>query len=171
MKKKKKELNLKQFLVSKLRSACMRWPPYYETLNRAKTEISLLRVTPLQGGNFLCEGQIVDGRPGFNTVQFFSWHNPKLGRRLIYQCEQCKGFYLKKDKVKLKNGKTKMVSMVAVDHIFPVTGGLCSTSWDWNIYITQMFREDGRYFQVLCRLCHSQKTQQEREDKKNDKKI
>jgi hypothetical protein len=77
-------------------------------------------------------------------------------------CEKCGGWYFKKDKVVLKNGKTKMCNIICVDHIEAVTSKM-PEEWDWNIYIEGMFPQgEGKKFQVLCKHCHDQKSKEER---------
>jgi hypothetical protein len=159
--KAKKPVELKQFLVSGLRKLCQRWPAYYGTLNGRKKEVELYQIFP-SGTGYMCYARGADPE----VITFWSSHAPKLGRRIIYQCEKCEQWFLKKDKVTLKNGKTKMSNMICVDHIEAVTSKM-PDEWDWNTYVEGMFPQgEGKHFQVLCRGCHGEKTKKERANAK-----
>ena len=77
--------------------------------------------------------------------------NSKTGRvGKHFQCASCKGIFPTKE--------------VQVDHIQPVVDPVKGFE-DWNTYIERLFC-DREGFQVLCVECHSEKTAQEREERK-----
>ena len=166
-KKEKKKPPFKTWLISGLRKLCQRWPPYYETLNRVSSYVTIYDVQPNEDGTYSCAFE-----EGWGIT---ANHKPKLGRRKVLRCEECDTVYLVKDKYKLKNGKTKMCKTVAVDHTIPLVGEDGFTSWDE--YITRLFLEDQAGFKALCRTCHATKTNSEtkqrvakrKEKKGNDK--
>lgn len=77
--------------------------------------------------------------------------NPKTNRKCkMYRCADC--------------GDTFPLKQVKADHIKPVVG--LEGFVDWNTFITRLFVEDDG-FQTLCEACHNQKTNNEREARKN----
>lgn len=81
--------------------------------------------------------------------------NPATGRlRTIYRCEDCRGEFAR-DEVK-------------IDHIEPAVDP--DKGWQsWDEYITRMFPEvEG--FQILCEICHKEKTKKENEQRKENRK-
>lgn len=67
-----------------------------------------------------------------------------------YKCAKCKGNF--------------PAANVVVDHVNPVVDTMVGFV-DWNTYVERMFCEaDG--LQVLCKPCHSDKTAQERKERK-----
>jgi 5-methylcytosine-specific restriction endonuclease McrA len=71
-----------------------------------------------------------------------------------YKCAGCGKAFKQKD--------------VQVDHIFPVVDPQKGFT-NWDEYIDRMFC-DVEHLQVLCTECHSVKTQNEREERKNASK-
>ena len=84
----------------------------------------------------------------------------------------CAGYKRKSHKVPAslppKKGNKKRINNAVVDHISPVIDpNIGFVSWD--SVINRMFcEEDG--LQVLCHLCHTRKSMDEREIKKNAKR-
>ena len=84
----------------------------------------------------------------------------------------CAGYKRKSHKVPAslppKKGNKKRINNAVVDHIEPVIDP--SIGWvSWDDVINRMFcEEDG--LQVLCHTCHSRKTMEEKEIKKNAKR-
>lgn len=66
-----------------------------------------------------------------------------------YQCASCKKQFVQKD--------------IQVDHIFPVVSPVDGFV-DWDTYIDRMFCEKEK-LQVLCKTCHSIKTQVEKKER------
>ena len=161
MAKKKKSKSpppFKTWLISGLRKLSQRWPPYYETLNRVKYYINIIDVIEQAGGYY----RIITEE----NIAVSSRYKPNLGRRIVLQCEHCKKYYLIKDKYKLKNGKTKLLKTVIVDHIIPVVNP--ETGFNgWDEYINGMFPQgEGIFFQAICRDCHNIKGEEERDGKR-----
>ena len=71
-----------------------------------------------------------------------------------YVCEECKQWYGPKE--------------IAADHIEPVIDPL--KSWEgWDKYINRLFSPAENY-QVLCKKCHNDKTQEENKIRRDIKK-
>ena len=83
--------------------------------------------------------------------------------RGLYRCAQCSSIVPATAITTLKNGKTKRVKNVAVDHISPVVPLTGFDSWDG--VIARLFcDEEG--LQLLCRECHELKCQEETSERK-----
>ena len=83
--------------------------------------------------------------------------------RGLYKCEQCQSIVPATAITTLKNGKTKRVKNIAVDHISPVVPVSGFDSWD-NV-IQRLFCDvDG--LQLLCRDCHEIKCKEEMSERK-----
>lgn len=140
-----------QWLDQKLRSVCQKWPPYYGTRNRYRQEVHITHVKQERERSFRVYTE--------EGLFFFAHHSPKLGRRIIFECEQCATLYLDKDYVQNKNGSWRRRTMVAVDHVepvVPITGFV-----DWNTEIARMFPQETGGFQCLCVYCHAKKSAEE----------
>ena len=87
--------------------------------------------------------------------------------RGFYRCELCKEVVPASAVVTLKNGKTKRVKNVAVDHIIPVVPTSGFDSWD-NVIDRLFCDEDG--LQLLCRTCHEEKCKEETDERKRSRK-
>lgn len=87
-------------------------------------------------------------------------------RRGFYKCAMCGNEVPASAVVTLKNGKTKRVKNVAVDHIEPVVPVSGFDSWD-NV-IKRLFC-DANKLQLLCRECHEIKCKEERDERKRIK--
>lgn len=91
-----------------------------------------------------------------------------------FQCQKCfivvyEGSSISRVKTLEKELDCEVIrGKTHVDHITPVvpiTGFGVRKTWDWNIYIHNMFCPvDG--FQVLCKDCHAEKTKKENELRK-----
>lgn len=111
------------FVKGALRSASVKWPPKYQSLNDSYV------------------GQKINSKTG------------RLAKH--YKCASCKEEFPSKD--------------VQVDHITPVVDpNLGFTSWDE--IIDRMFCEKEN-LQVLCKICHDNKTKQEREISKHARNV
>ena len=76
--------------------------------------------------------------------------NKDTGRKSAhYRCASCKGIFPS--------------AKVAVDHISPVVDPATGFV-DWNTYVDRMFCSESG-LQVLCEVCHTQKTKEEREQR------
>ena len=153
----------KTWLISKLRAACQKWPAYYETKKRNRIEVDVLSCEAMPGGKWSIVAEAEYGEIVLPV------NSPmKLGRRVFYRCDLCGKVGPDRDRVVLKNGKSKKVSMYAVDHIEPVVGVEGFTTWD--AYIARMFPVDTENaFQVVCRECHAIKTKKENTERKGAK--
>ena len=84
--------------------------------------------------------------------------------RGLYKCEQCQSIVPATAITTLKNGKTKRIKNIAVDHISPVVPVSGFDSWD-NV-ITRLFC-DVEGLQLLCRDCHEIKCKEEMDERKS----
>lgn len=84
--------------------------------------------------------------------------------RGFYRCTQCNAVVPATAVVTLKNGKTKRVKNIAVDHIIPVVPVEGFDSWD-NVIDRLFCDEDG--LQLLCRECHDEKCKEETHERKS----
>lgn len=69
-----------------------------------------------------------------------------------YKCAHCKKLYVAKD--------------IQVDHILPVVDTVNGFQ-GWDVFVNRMFCEKEN-LQVLCKPCHSIKTQMEKEERKKN---
>jgi hypothetical protein len=139
---------LDEFVDKKLRAACQKWPPFYNTKKLAKVfvtvthvEGNVFRVIPPEGyESFLVEDEKL-----------------KSGARVMYQCACCGLLWFDKYWFIAQSGKNKgkwrKSSMVAIDHIEPVVPVTGRESWDSYIY-----RLFNNATQILCKNCHCLKT-------------
>lgn len=74
------------------------------------------------------------------------YKGPSRLQKWEYQCEECKAWFIRKS--------------VQIDHVVPC-GTLKSFS-DVEPFITRMLPEDSNAYQILCKKCHQQKTNEER---------
>lgn len=157
--KAKKPVAFDTWFISMLRKACMRWPPYYNTKKEHKREVVLLR-TEKDGDN-----HVVSYSYNGQEYSLDAKHIPKLGRRIIYQCEICRAWYLDKDYHTYKNGKRRKRTTIVVDHITPVVDPAIGFV-DWDTYIRRMFPQgEGKRFQCICHACHDKKSEEERNER------
>ena len=87
--------------------------------------------------------------------------------RGFYRCENCNEVVPATAVVTLKNGQTKRVKNIAVDHIIPVVPTSGFDSWD-NVIDRLFCDEDG--LQLLCRNCHEEKCKEETSERKRSRK-
>ena len=83
--------------------------------------------------------------------------------RGLYKCDGCGQVVPLTSVVTLKNGKTKRVKNVSVDHIQPIVPVEGFDSWDK--VIERLFCAESN-LQVLCKECHDKKTETEKNDRK-----
>jgi len=151
-----KKLDLKSFVISKLRSASRKWPPLYEQLKKATVYVD------------------VDIDAGIITVQetgeelllkdFKEFRVKKSGRRKMIRCAKCKRLSFDKFWSKTLKGKWRRMSATALDHIDPVVP---TSGWkSFDDFIDRLF--NGKT-QVLCHKCHSEKTKGENSERRRHK--
>lgn len=81
--------------------------------------------------------------------------------KLHSRCEQCSKIYT--DHASIFNHRTKRIKKVAqfhVDHIVPV-----GSHDDLEVYANRRWRNDPNEYQVLCLICHAEKTAREATDR------
>lgn len=83
--------------------------------------------------------------------------------RGFYKCAECGEVVTATVVATLKNGKTKRIKNVAVDHINPVVPTSGFDNWD-NV-IKRLFC-DKEGLQLLCKECHDKKCQEEVSERK-----
>ena len=158
----KKKVPFDTWLISGLRRLCMKWPPYYNTKNKCKHFINIIKVEEFDDNwkiYYTEEGDI---------EHMWAKHAPKLGKRVAYHCECCNLLFLDKDYYLYKNGKRKKRTTIVIDHVEPVCGPEGRTTWD--DYIKRMFPQDKEGpFQCLCRKCHEAKSKEENDGRSTRK--
>ena len=153
----KKKPMFKTWIISMLRKACLRWPPYYETKKAATLEAFVHSAVKVKEGMYAVAYRTEDGE----QATLMAHHLPKLGKRKLIKCELCGGIFLDKDYYTYKNGKKKKRTTTVVDHIKPVVDPKCGFI-SWDEYITRMFpQEPGKHFQCICHACHTEKGKEE----------
>jgi hypothetical protein len=150
-KKSKSPLNFKAWLISKLRSSSQKWPPIYETKNKAKIYVTVENV----GGNLF--NVIPDVGEPFQVED----DRLKSGRRVMWRCNYCKLLWFDKRWEKAKTGRWVKRSGVAVDHVIPIVDPH-HTGYTWDEFIDGLFHGET---QVLCHCCHTLKCTIENEER------
>jgi hypothetical protein len=158
--KKDKPLDLKGYLIAKLRSASRKWPPTNEAKKKMKVEVRVeFDEKSMMLKVFLDNGKLYQELPVIKKAQSRD--------RVMYRCEQCGRLFFDYEILKNKKGTLKKTAIVAIDHVNPIIDpavGFVS----WDVYIDRMFNGD---LQILCNYpgerdgvesCHHIKTAVER---------
>jgi hypothetical protein len=147
----KKPLNFKYWLISKLRSASLKWPPIYETKDKAKVYVTVIHI----------ENDMYHIAPDAGEPFVVEDARLKAGRRVMWRCNYCKLLWFDKRWEKAKTGRWVKRSQVAVDHVIPIIDP-DHTGYTWGEFIEGLFHGET---QVLCHSCHSLKSQIENEER------
>jgi hypothetical protein len=143
-KKPYKPPTLDEFVDKKLRAACQKWPPFYNTKKLAKVFVNVVHI----------EGDLFQVTPDDGSTPFIIEDEKlKSGARVMYRCNYCGLLWFDKYWFKTTTGKWRKSSAVAIDHIdpaVPVTGWV-----SWDSYIDRLFNSPT---QILCKNCHCLKT-------------
>lgn len=173
--KKKKPLDLHNYLIGKLRAASQKWPETYMVKDRVTVKV---KVSYTDGDDFVTvmapetELTLASGEKYISKAQTFTVkiHKKAQNReRVMRMCEKCKRLFFDYEYLPTKKGVLKKTTITAADHILPI---ICPTTGfvDWNQYVTRMFPGLSG-LQILCNYpderdgvisCHHAKTAAER---------
>jgi 5-methylcytosine-specific restriction endonuclease McrA len=160
-KKPKKKLDLKSFLIAKLRNVSQKWPSIYGAKIAAKVYVTVTATALPSVWHVQPDGE----REAFLVDD----EKLKSGRRVMFQCAYCKLLWFDKRWEKAQTGRWVKRSGVDVDHVHPVVA-VDHDGWSWDDYIKGMFEGE---MQVLCKACHMCKSaieQGERADARRERK-
>lgn len=159
----KKEFDLHNFLIGKLRSASRKVPVFNEAKKRAKVAV---RVEYNEGDDFVTVFPL-EG-PALEPFRVKIYKKAQNRERVMFRCAECGRLFFDYEMLPNKKGQLKRTSIVSVDHIIPVVGE--EGFVDWNTYIKRMFEMGINGLQVLCGYpgerdgvisCHREKTNKE----------